>query len=63
MYNHKVVTVELAGIEDVYDGTVDLHHNFAIITSQIPSAMAPRDAPRPPGLIPAPARVSGAATL
>ncbi len=31
-------------------------------TTEPAAAMAPRDAPRPPGLIPAPARVSGAAT-
>lgn len=31
-------------------------------TTEPATAMAPRDAPRPPGLIPAPARVSGAAT-
>src|SRR5262249_43410894 len=30
LYNHKVVSVEPAGVEDVYDGTVDGHHNFAI---------------------------------
>jgi ribonucleotide reductase alpha subunit len=36
-YNHKVVSVEFDGVEDVYDGTVDGHHNFAIITSQTPS--------------------------
>ena len=32
-YNHKVVSVEACGFEDVYDGTVDTHHNFAILTS------------------------------
>src|SRR6185295_5622345 len=37
LYNHKVVSVEFDGVEDVYDGTVDTHHNFAIITSQSPS--------------------------
>ena len=37
-YNHKVVSVEFAGVEDVYDGTVDGHHNFAIATSRTPSA-------------------------
>jgi ribonucleoside-diphosphate reductase alpha chain len=37
LYNHKVVSVELDGVEDVYDGTVDTHHNFAIVTSQTPS--------------------------
>ncbi len=39
LYNHKVVSVEFDGIEDVYDGTVDTHHNFAIITSQTTSPM------------------------
>ncbi len=38
LYNHKVVSVAFDGVEDVYDGTVDLHHNFAIVTSQTPSA-------------------------
>ena len=33
LYNHKVATVEFCGHEDVYDGTVDTHHNFAILTS------------------------------
>ncbi len=33
LYNHKIVTVEFCGHEDVYDGTVDTHHNFAILTS------------------------------
>jgi len=33
LYNHKVVSVEFCGYEDVYDGTVDTHHNFAILTS------------------------------
>jgi len=33
LYNHKVVAVEFCGHEDVYDGTVDVHHNFAILTS------------------------------
>lgn len=32
-YNHKVVSVEPAGQEDVYDGTVDKYHNFSIVTS------------------------------
>src|SRR5262249_13160169 len=41
LYNHKVVSVEFDGTEDVYDGTVDGHHNFAIITSQTPSSVAP----------------------
>ena len=33
-YNHKVASVEFCGYEDVYDGTVDTHHNFAILTSE-----------------------------
>ena len=33
LWNHKVVSVEFCGNEDVYDGTVDVHHNFAILTS------------------------------
>ncbi|HEX8464317.1 MAG TPA: HNH endonuclease, partial [Abditibacterium sp.] len=32
-FNHKVSSVEFCGHEDVYDGTVDTHHNFAILTS------------------------------
>ncbi|MBI4552648.1 MAG: HNH endonuclease, partial [Candidatus Latescibacteria bacterium] len=40
LYNHKVVSVEFDGVEDVYDGTVEPHHNFAIITSQTPSPYA-----------------------
>ena len=28
--NHKVVSVELDGYEDVYNGTVDIHHNYFI---------------------------------
>jgi len=36
-YNHKVVAVEFDRNEDVYDGTVDTHHNFAIMTSQTAS--------------------------
>jgi ribonucleotide reductase alpha subunit len=40
LYNHKVVSVEPDGVEDVYDGTVNGHHNFAIITSQMPSPIA-----------------------
>jgi ribonucleotide reductase alpha subunit len=40
LYNHKVASVEVDGVEDVYDGTVDSHHNFAIITSQKPSSTA-----------------------
>jgi len=27
-YNHKVISVELCGYEDVYNGTVDNYHNF-----------------------------------
>ncbi|MBV9849009.1 MAG: HNH endonuclease, partial [Armatimonadetes bacterium] len=33
LYNHKIASVEFCGHEDVYDGTVDTHHNFAILTS------------------------------
>jgi len=33
IFNHKVVSVELCGYEDVYDGNVDEFHNFGIITS------------------------------
>ena len=33
LWNHKVASVEFCGHEDVYDGTVDTHHNFAILTS------------------------------
>ncbi len=40
LYNHKVVSVEFDGIEDVYDGTVDTHHNFAILTSKTASPVA-----------------------
>jgi ribonucleotide reductase alpha subunit len=40
LYSHKVLSVVFDGIEDVYDGTVDGHHNFAIITSQTPSPLA-----------------------
>jgi ribonucleoside-diphosphate reductase alpha chain len=40
LYNHKVVAVEFDGVEDVYDGTVDGHHNFAIVTSDTPSPLA-----------------------
>ena len=36
LYNHKVVSVEFDGEEDVYDGTVEGHHNFAIVTSNTP---------------------------
>ena len=28
IYNHKVISVELDGFEDVYNGTVDEFHNF-----------------------------------
>lgn len=28
--NHKVVSIEFDGVEDVYNGTVDNHHNFFI---------------------------------
>ncbi len=34
LWNHKVASVEFDGTEDVYDGTVDVHHNFAILTSE-----------------------------
>lgn len=27
-YNHKIISVELCGYEDVYNGTVDNYHNF-----------------------------------
>jgi ribonucleotide reductase alpha subunit len=40
LYNHKVVAVTFDGTEDVYDGTVDRHHNFAIVTSRTPSPAA-----------------------
>jgi ribonucleotide reductase alpha subunit len=40
LYNHKVASVEFDSIEDVYDGTVDVHHNFGIITSRTESALA-----------------------
>jgi ribonucleotide reductase alpha subunit len=39
LFNHKVVSVVFDGVEDVYDGTVDGHHNFAIITSRTPSTV------------------------
>ncbi|HUW43662.1 MAG TPA: HNH endonuclease, partial [Bacillota bacterium] len=29
-YNHKVVSVEFCGYEDVYNGTVDQYHNFFV---------------------------------
>jgi ribonucleotide reductase alpha subunit len=44
LFNHKVVSVAFDSVEDVYDGTVDGHHNFAIITSQTPSAVDPKAA-------------------
>ncbi|HUR53856.1 MAG TPA: hypothetical protein VMZ71_06980, partial [Gemmataceae bacterium] len=43
LYNHKVVSVVFDGVEDVYDGTVDTHHNFAIITSRVASSVAPKE--------------------
>jgi hypothetical protein len=30
MYNHRVVSVEFTGYEDVYNGTVDEYHNFFV---------------------------------
>ena len=33
LYNHKVVSIEFCGYEDVYDMTVEDVHNFGIITS------------------------------
>lgn len=39
LYNHKVVSVRLDGREDVYDGTVDTHHNFAILAKVEPSCV------------------------
>lgn len=30
-YNHKVISVEIDGVEDVYNGTVDKYHNFFTI--------------------------------
>lgn len=33
-YNHKVVSVEFLGFDDVYDMTVTDTHNFGVITSQ-----------------------------
>jgi ribonucleotide reductase alpha subunit len=39
LYNHKVMSVEFEGCEDVYDGTVDTHHNFAILTKAEPSCV------------------------
>jgi ribonucleotide reductase alpha subunit len=44
LYNHKVVSVEFDGIEDVYDGTVEGPHNFAIITGETPSPIASKTA-------------------
>jgi ribonucleotide reductase alpha subunit len=40
LYNHKVVAVEFCSCEDVYDGTVDACHNFAILTSAEASCAA-----------------------
>ena len=31
IFNHKVVSIEVDGYEDVYNGTVDDFHNFAIV--------------------------------
>ena len=42
LFNHKVVSVAFDGVEDVYDGTVDGHHNFAIVTGGTPSAVDPK---------------------
>jgi ribonucleotide reductase alpha subunit len=42
LLNQKVTTVAFDALEDVYDGTVDLHHNFAIFTNQTPSKSDPR---------------------
>lgn len=33
-YNHKVVSVEFVGHEDVYNITVDQHHNYFIVTRE-----------------------------
>lgn len=41
-YNHRVVSVTKAGSEDVYDGTVDGHRNFGIVTSRIFSPVTTR---------------------
>ncbi len=41
LYNHEVVSVVLDGTEDVYDGTVNGHHNFAILTSRAASSIHP----------------------
>lgn len=38
--NHKVVSVEPDGFEDVYNITVDIYHNYAIVTSQNKSGMS-----------------------
>ena len=43
LWNHKVVSVEFCGTEDVYDGTVDVHHNFAILTSAEQSCETSQD--------------------
>lgn len=32
-YNHKVVSVELDGVEDVYNITVDKYHNYVVVTN------------------------------
>jgi hypothetical protein len=32
-HNHRVVSIELDGVEDVYNGTVDNHHTVGVITS------------------------------
>ena len=34
MYNHKVVSIEFIGYEDVYNLTVDEFHNYAIISNK-----------------------------
>jgi ribonucleoside-diphosphate reductase alpha chain len=33
-YNHKVVSIEECGIEDVYNITVDTNHNYFIVTNE-----------------------------
>ena len=30
LYNHKIVSIEFVGNEDVYNGTVDEFHNFFV---------------------------------
>jgi ribonucleoside-diphosphate reductase alpha chain len=42
-FNHTVVSVEFCGNEDVYDGTVDNTHNFAVFTSSKPSCVNGHD--------------------